>query len=904
MLPAVSGEPERVLAVLVAPPGPLAGIRETLQDWSAAGLVGSYLWMECCDGSGRQDRGLLVEDGDVTPTGVEDVLATRRMDRIRICMLVPVLSDGTVSDGVVSDGTTSLIGPDEEDRLAARITLARGPAKVERLRCIVTRHGAVLDPGDRGSADRNRGDDVSDSLAREGWHNVVIAPEDAAGPGLGMKILTATDDALAIGPPAAAVLAGLTGLWAGIKTAPLDDQSILPGRTVRVARGYFRRLDASAVQTAVRRGVFATDAGLPRPRTGSGRAVTIEDVDSATAAMAQQLWTKHQSVLRGPRVQPPAVTATKIGPLQAIRMLFGFIGATVRNAPMTWYRTMLNRVASKTASAVQSGVFGRTPSSYEVVVRGVRPDGTPADWRELAAATGQLEEALVEAGQLSQPTRPDLSALWQDYVAAALTLADAGDRGTRAGLPPIMVGTDLGVVRRAADIVPGPQSRLDLDGSPSAGSDEGRTGLHPVDVLGSYTREQQLSEAGDLGGDRKLSRLRQWTARWQHTFGHRVGARLGKAVLDTEHEVRSLVEALTQAADLSEIEEDTRRRQRKLAKLMRIFLIIFGGLEVVLFGLRWLKLIDWSVVAFAGVGVLIAWLIASFVVFVRNQQALFAELNRRREIGSQAEANRQNLAYATRDLRRLTEAYDQFLAWSRVIGVVLTEPFGPDAAGERLAPVDTGGLPLSVRVGEAEEESAVVAEAVEQARRRIFGAGWLTANPNAPWLRALSDAPARLGPRAMDLRDEPQRMFTENTDPESLLLAWADDLERHGLGAAGADWYWSRIADGLSAPELSRQLIARVVVDGRPEAWDDFAADIDRVVEGQSFHPELFDSQARVAGRHRISQNWYAEATRGLSRTAVLVQLTDGIPVFDLALVFDHRSQTQQWQPPNADSEF
>jgi hypothetical protein len=817
-----------------------------------------------------------------------------------------------------------VIAAEDEDQLAMRIALARGPATVERLRCVVTRQGAVL----RQAQDSRAAQDVGGALAREGWHNIVISPEDAAGPGLGHRMLPATDDALAVGPPAAAVLAGLTGLWEGVPQAPLDDQAILPGQTVRVARGYYRRLDASAVQQSVRRDVFSTETGLPRPRTGSGRAATVEDVPAATAGMAQQLWNKHQSVLRGPRVQPPATTATKVGPLQAVRMLFGFIAATVRNAPMNWYRTMLNRVASKTASAVQSGVFGRNLSSYEVVVRGVRPDGTPADWRELAAATERLEDAFVDTGQLSQPTRPDLSGVWQDYVSAALTLADAGDRGTQAGLPPVTVGTDLGVIRKASDIVPGPTARLDLDAperpesiegpQPAKGSDPvdgpestqtsapaGRpSGLHPVDVLGTYTREQHLAGAGDLGGDRKLSRLRQWKSRWQHTFGTRVGARLGKAVLDTQAEVRRLAEALAQAADLSEIEEDTRRRQRRLAKLMRIFLIVFAGLEVVLFGLRWLNLIDWSVVAFAGVGILIGWLVASFILFVRNQQALFAELNRRREIGSQAEANRQNLAYATRDLRRLTEAYDQFLAWSRVLGVVLDEPFGHDAATGRQLPAGSDGLPLSVRIGAAEEEPAMVAEAVEQARRRIFTSGWLTGNPHAPWLRALAEAPGRLGPRAMDLRDDPQRMFGETADPESLLLAWADDLERNGIGPTSADWYWSRIADGLSAPELSRQLIATVVVAGQTEDWDDFAADIDRATAGQSFHPEIFGTEARVAGRQQITQNWYREDVRGLSRIAVLIQLTDGIPGFELALVEADGTQTEQWRPPSPDSVF
>ncbi|SDS76260.1 hypothetical protein [Microlunatus soli] len=874
----------RSLVVLAAPAGgPLAGIREALQDWSAIGLVGEYLWVE--PGAGPADRGLLVTDGEVSPTTVEDVLATRRLDRIRLCILVPVVTaaEAASTQPIAPD----VIAPDVEDRFAERVTLARGPATVDRLRCIVTRTDAAA-----GSA----------QVAREGWHNVVISPEDAAGPGLGMRMLSSTDDAIEIGPPAAAVLAGLTGLWAGIGAAPLDDQAILPGNTVRVARGYYRRLDADTVQQAVRGDVFSMRAGLPRPRTGTGQAATVEDVPAATTAMAQQLWTKHRSVLRGPRVEPPPSSAAKVGPLHAVRMLFGFIWATVRNAPMNWYRTMLNKVASKTASAVQSGVFGREPSAYEVVVRGVRPDGSPADWRELAAASGQLEDAFVESGQLSQPARADLGPLWQDYVGAALTLADAGDRGTQAGLPPITVGTDLGVIRRPADIAPGPDTRLDPDGLVPA--------LHPADVLGSYTVEQRLSGARDLSGDRTLSRLRDWKARWQHSFVGRVGARLGKAVLDTQTEVRTLVEALAQAADLSEIEDETRRRQRKLAKLMRIFLVVFVVLEVILFVLRGLDVIDWSVVAFAGVGVLIAWLIGSFILFVRNQQALFSELNRRREIGSQAEANRQNLAYATRDLRRLTEAYDQFLAWSRVLGVLLAEPFGHDADARDDAASQTDGLPLSVRIGNAETDPAVVAEAVERARRQLFGAGWLTSGRQAPWLRVLADAPSRLGPRAMDLRDDPQRMFAEGSDQESLLLAWADDLERSGIGATGGDWYWSRIADGLNNSELSRQLVARVRVDGTVQDWVDFAANTDAATVAalrdgqQTLSPEIFGAEARVAGRHRIAQHWFTETNRGLSRIAVLIQLTDGLPVFELGLVEDAAGQQQQWQPPSADSVF
>ena len=111
------------------------------------------------------------------------------------------------------------------------------------------------------------------TLVLEGWHNLLVAPEDSAGPGLGAVPWGPLTDPLDFAQYTAPVIAGIAGLWAGLEQTPFDTLEILPGQTVRAVRAFYRRLDTSEVEEhlrtpAVRSG--GTPSAAPR-RSGARR---------------------------------------------------------------------------------------------------------------------------------------------------------------------------------------------------------------------------------------------------------------------------------------------------------------------------------------------------------------------------------------------------------------------------------------------------------------------------------------------------------------------------------------------------------------------------------------------------------------------------------------------------------
>ena len=361
------------LVVLAAPPGPLGGVRDALRDWSALGLVIPFLWVESDAGGtlGQASAGLLraelIVDGRAHPVTTENLIEEQQLERIRLAILVPALRDAPA------------ISASGEDRIASLIRSAGGGARVERLRLVVTRP----DSGPGGAAP-----------ARPEWHNLVISPEDGQGPGRGLVQLMPTLDAIELGAPAAATICGATGLWRGLAGAPLDDEQPMPGSTVRVVRAYHRRLEAADVEDRVRAAVTGVDGALPRPRTGGTRSVPSDDPESDSSAVARAFWHQHDAVLDSGGIKAEPVPVKETGLRDALAMFFSFLGATLVNAVPRWYHGVVYRINVDVAQRAQRALFGTNPAAYAVMVNGVRGDNEPADWRDLAASSQQLEDAL------------------------------------------------------------------------------------------------------------------------------------------------------------------------------------------------------------------------------------------------------------------------------------------------------------------------------------------------------------------------------------------------------------------------------------------------------------------------------------------------------------------------------
>lgn len=853
------GSAAATLVVLLAPPGPLAGVRDALHDWSALGLTRSFVWVEGTEATSGRTPGTLIEGGEVSPVTLEQRLASTSYDRIRICVLVPALKD------VVS------VSADLEDAVADLAQARGGAAAVDRIRCTITRPDSGPGHG---------------QPAREGWHNLVISPEDSTGPGRGHQLLDPSLDAVDIGAHAAAAVSGVAGLWSGITGAPLDGLRPDPGETVRVVRCFYRRLDAGDVEARLRRGVLSMGNGLPRPRSGGTRSVYVDDVQLATSDLAKAFWRKHGGVLRSARAEMPPPTVKDLGQGEALRMLFGFLWAVIKNAPAAWYHRVIYAFANAAAVGLQKMIYGEAPSAYNVLVKGVRGDGEPADWRDIADASTQLGDVVATGGQRALHVgRENLGAVWQDFVGTAFTLADAGTHVP--DVPPVQINIDRGVLRRPADVAPGRGEAFTA--IPVFLTDAtGYSELRPADVLGTSIVQRRLERLAQraetsLDEDRTREAIESWASGHRQSFVVQTAEILGHSIVSNAAEVRRLLEELASAASQPVVDPEAERRQQRLATVMRVLLGVFVVAVGVITVLGVRGTIEPRTAWLSGLSALVLWFGSTFAVFFTQQRALFAERHRRRLAASQAEINAKNLSYALQDLRRTTQAYGQLLAWSRVVSVLVARPFGdPPETGSAAEMVDEG-MPLSTRLGVATPGDDVVERAVSQLRRDHYRFGWLS----PMWDQVLGDAARRLGPEALDLAEEPTRMYAEPGGDDDFLVRWADLLESEGPGEAAARVWWSSVVDDVDSDDLASALVADVRVTTRGDVGDveQFLAGVGTAPSGgQQLDREVFSPNARVAGAAAITETWSRQVdVGGLGKAWVTVQFSAGMPAYELA---------------------
>ncbi|MGX1162063.1 hypothetical protein FBY31_3879 [Arthrobacter sp. SLBN-100] len=874
------------LTVFVAPRGITAGVREALTDWSGLGLVGSFIWIEPGMVSPGSVNGLLVADGNLQAISLQSLAGTGSFDVLRLCVLVPGIAGHEQVDSAVSQ------------RIAEMLESSFGGRPVVRVRAVVARSGETA---------------VLDGLAQGGWHNLVLGPEEAAGPGLGHHQLHATKDPIEWGLHAAATCAGILGLWAGSTGSLLDGEAALPGESARLVRAFYRTLDATTVGTALRNDVLSLDNGVPLPTYFGTSAIYIEDSGLAARVMADQLWEKHGRALLGDREHSAPQPVTAIGPWAAFTMMFGFIWAALKNAPRSWAQRVATRVKSEAAAAVHGLVFGSAPSQYSVIVDGVGRDGLPVSWLDVRDAAATLDKLLDDAGMAREHRAPaDLASFWQDFADGALTLVDAGERVT--ALPPVQVGTQRAVLRHASASVPGPGSGFSEIPSTLSAVIE-LDSVEPYDVLGILSMEERLQRAaGDpnlgIPASTALDALRRWKRVAEESYAVRVGTQIGQSLNSVRGEVQQLLNQIRRAASADDMLAGVLTRQKKLALWMKILL---GGLLLgllitgVLVAREDLQPLDglgiWA-------GLAVVWLIVTLVVFMNGQRELFQLMNARSQLLSDDEISRRNLRHALRDLHRLSSAYSQFLAWSRIIGTLLAEPFGRSDDEAQAKAKFVQGLPLNVKVGTALVQPPAVAAAAAQLRHEIFAVGWLT----RPWERAKATAGGLIGPRGYELTAHPEAIYRQSGDGElSLLRLWSDALDAAGTDSSPGREIWAGVLKDITGPRsgISSGLVSTVsevrdsaVVQTSLEA---FMSGVDRAPDTgrlDHFDGAVLTDVARNAGRAVVEYSVPFGSHSGLARHAGLIQLSGGIPQHEFLVARpDDRNSWLGLEPPAAEGD-
>ncbi|MEV7132610.1 hypothetical protein AB0N24_06930 [Arthrobacter sp. NPDC093128] len=855
------------LTVVLAPRGTSAGIREALLDLSGLGMVHPFVWVEPQMVRGTEIACLLMEDGTQHATTLQELAGVGGVNSARLCVLVPGGADEEQID----------IGLGQ--RIAEFMDASMGAISVVRSRLVLPR------AGDKGQLA---------GMTLGGWHNLVLAPEESSGPGRGTKLLYDDNDPQTFGVHCAAAFASIFGLWRDSSGSPLDDLETLPGQNAALVRAYFRRLDASAVEDQLRARFTSQGMELPLP-VHFGSAVTyIQEHGLAARNMSEALWTKHHGVLRGPRERPPADVSRGIGALEALKMMFGYLWAALKNAPRSWVNRVATSVKSQAAAAVHGVVFGSAPSKYTVIVGGVTPQGLPATWLDVRDAASTLDRALDSAGLRAEHEAPyDLSTLWRDYANGAMTLVDGGERTD--ALPPAQVGTQRAVLRHGGQAVPvASESFAQIPPHLAAAIDLEE--VKPFDVLGAADMERRLRRAADdpafgVAAAGTLQALRNWKAPFEDTYAFRVGSKIAASHAAVTEEVQQLLHVVRSAASADDMLAGIVARQKRLSVWMKALLGVLVAVTVVIGILLVAAVLDPAVAVIAFAVALLGWFVATMVTFMKGQQELFRLLHARRQLVNGDEVARKNLRHALRDLRRLGEAYSQFLAWSSIVGMVLKEPFGRvTVSGPRQA-TSVEGLPLNVRVATATADGAALDLAAAQLRHDLFVVGWLTRS----WELAISDAGRVLGARGHQLSGQQDAIFRQPGDGDmSLLPEWIGILQDRGIGTTAGDELWAaalaHLTDGRSdtAGALLRSVTEVRSTAPAESPLHEFMSELAAAGRGEGRHyfdGAVLSDGAQSSDQAAVVQSFYADAQSGLSKQMTLVQLSVGIPEHDFVVV-------------------
>lgn len=844
------------VTVFLAPTGVADGVLAVLTDLSAAGLVDPFLWVR--DPSDTTPPQVLTQvvAGRSTEVTWQQIITSVRIDVLRVCVVVPLL------------GVDTPLRVTQERYVADLMSASSGGARTIRIRVLLARPGQLASGGAQ--------------IAVDGWHNLVVAPEDRRGPGFGHVQLPAESAPAQIGRYAAPTIAAVTGLWSGLAHAPLDNAQVLPGATVRLTRSFYRKLETDQAESLVRQALLSQDGTLPLPVDARSPAVYVSDVPMATTGMADAFWRKHSSVLRGPRRNyEVAPSATKIGLGTALSMFFGFVWAAIKNAPAAWVAAVVDSVSSGVAATANRAIFGGSNSAYEVVVNGRTARGERADWSDIGSASHQLGSLLAgqpDSGQ--HVARVDLSTVWQDYARAALTLADAGARSPE--LAPVQIGVNRGVVARAADVVPGPTERFrDIPGVVAASVEV--DSLDATDPLGTNRLRNHLTELErdpdtGLQARETLNALESWQRRHTNSFGTAVGRTLGNAFAGVYGEVQQLLHKLRTAGELPPPPEG---RTTNVARWIQVALVIMilvtaAGIYVAI-----KDILSWWWVTAIIATVYVVCLTLCVRAFIKSQQELFALLNKHRAVLDERRVDEENLRTALRDLHRLAHAYGEYLAWSRALGAFLAAPLGRDQYRSDESMRVSWGLPLSTAVGYAAPADNDVATTVDYLRRDLFQLGWLS----RAWERLVLAA-APTGRVGNDVAVDASPLWIQpGTGSGSVLDGWSTALFSGSVGATGADVTWKQALRTLtgSMAQLVGTLVNRV---DQPGAGTMSPAEFLSQIDGppaprgaDSFDPALLTDIGVTNGAAVVADDIRARMSDGVGIICASTQFSDGIPV-------------------------
>ena len=824
-----------MIVVLAAPGAVTSGVRDVVRDWAALGLVRSVLWVE----EAAVDPALAL--GSVVATLISPVEARRvrlqdelaNMQDLKMVRLVSLGVQGRNPSFVSSKVATHMV-----NGLAQGVTFG-----FSAIQLILTRHGGRWLPG----------------FEQEGWRTLVVAPEDAFAPNRpATETLDIADDTEAIAHSASA-LAAISGMWVGMDEGPLDEEP-LGAAEPRVVRTFLRRLDAGLVASDVRRTLYDVSSGLPRPRSSQGSSSYFQNPATAVDRMAGEILAKHEHLFGFREQHLEGARAEAKSWWRAILDFLRFLKLVILSAPRDLIEGVVNRGAGAVSRRVQNALYGGEDSRYEVVTRGINARGMPFGADEIALTARKVAQRCAEAVNSDEQSLPDLSSFWRDVIAGGLTLADAGT--TRLpNIDPQLVQGLPGVVHETFWVAPAPKDAFALKGTALAQSQLKE--VSPYDLQIHEAADQVLAKVAseEPGAGHVKEQFDEWRQRVTITYTGRIAQRLSTELIALQQRLAELMDIISRT-DVPEVDEALSEEQRKMKRSFWRWLLGFFAIAAVAVVVGSFGLIGVLLLVVLSLLVEIGWTARSVLRALKHQQRIFAVLNSRKAATDAIDHASMNVALVASALYRVATLYSQFLAWAPILGQFLHEPFGPTPPNGSPARLK-GLLPRSVGFGVALPDETVVANTAAELSQQVFEAGWLS----ELWRTMIGQAPDQLGPRAVEIRSDPNSLLADPADDEtSLLRQWSALISENGVPRGVGDEMWRRSRDVLmrrGLRDVSGDLFNVVEVQAQerhgitaPVGGDTFFAPlIDSLhdIDKQVFLTALFEAQAQVNGLHRVA---------------------------------------------------
>lgn len=694
------------------------GIRQTLEDFTATGLVRDLVWVDAdtFDASSSPVTYLRL-DGEGNP----------RISREPFNVLIARSGAGRLHLGVVNvvGPDDSFLGSTELSPLLAAIDSVSAGLSVHRTNLLISAVGAPYQ---------------GDLPLLRGYTNLLLAPEDSPGP----EATTVPfhfdrlDNRFTL--HCVAGLASLFGLWEGSATAPVTRLEPANGLSFRLVRAFYRRIDGQEVQARLKTRILdTTDNPLPLLES-LGQNISVrypENPEAFAEGAARELLENYNQRLDGKQSVAVSERTRQASSRSALGELLTTWTRKFVTTPKRFWDGLRAESGSLLDDTVQSTIYG-------------------ADSRTHVGAslpTAVASTTAAESGRSDHQARAaaELGPLWMAYANTAMTLLDAGPRPiteTAGELTHPQVVSDreggpVQVAPRAADVIPGPASHFggDLPVEVKVAIDGGE--IAPYDVLRVADYERTLSDERH-GGHRNIGRVigdfRQWQQRNSTSFAYFVGRGLvdkKEQLRQRQNHLRDEIHRLQNPQGEQEGSSIAGRVFRWLGWVTFWSMAVFAGLWLVGtlrtddLGLplwQWVRnlhdapasTLAWTFFTWTFLW-LVCWIAQAF--FEARDEIRF--LNRRRDIVSHLQAAEENLRATGEALERLDVGYRQFLSTSQMMGALLEQPFGRvrHPRVESTIPVNT--MPDSVVFAEAAPEDAAVDRLANSFRRELYREGWL-----------------------------------------------------------------------------------------------------------------------------------------------------------------------------------